>query len=195
MEMAAEIIFDAINIGLKTEPALFNKLRLWFIGTSYAQAGKGDKTMEPIAKRKGLERQVTEITDRIPYFETLYLLSKADILCVPGSSDPTYTASKIYPYIYTNKPMLAVFHENSSVVEVMKLTSKGKMVTFGDTVNETIKQRLANECFEYLLQVMNNNINNSSLNYEAFEEYTAKAMAGQQISFFEQVLNKDSVAN
>jgi hypothetical protein len=190
MEFATEIIFDAINIGLEKEPALFKKVRLWFIGTSYAQAGKGYKTIQPIADRKGLANQVSEITDRIPYFETLYLLSKADMLCVPGSSDPTYTASKIYPYIYTNKPMLAVFHQNSSVVDVIRDTSQAKVVTFGKGINEQEKQTLAEECFAYLVQVLTKKIKNSNLNYKAFEEFTARSMTEQQVNFFDQVTDK-----
>lgn len=194
MELAIDIIFDAIQIGLKSEPALFKKLRLWFIGTSYAQAGKGLKTIEPIATRKGVAGQVTEITDRIPHFESLYLLSKADVLCVPGSTDPTYTASKIYPYIYTNRPMLAVFHEKSSVVDVLKATGKAKLATFGSGINEGAKQQLAAECFDYLLQVLNKTVADSGLNYEAFEQYTARSMAVKQINFFNQVVKQRALA-
>lgn len=195
MNIATDIIFKAITIGLNENNALFKNLRLWFIGTSYAQAGRGEKTIEPIAVSNGLSQMVTEITDRIPYFETLYLLSKADILCVPGSSDPTYTASKIYPYIYTNKPMLAVFHESSSVVDVMKETSNGKVVKFGENITDEAKHQLARDCYGYLVQVLNRTIKNANLNYAAFEEFTAKSMSRQQVDFFDQVIQKTALSH
>lgn len=194
MEFATEIMLDAIALGIQKEPQLFNKVRVWFIGTSYAQAGKGVKTIEPVAKAKNLAHQVTEITDRLPYFETLHLLSKADMLFVPGSNDSTYTASKIYPYIYTNKPLLAIFHTNSSVCDVLRKATKGKLVSFADDISDTDEENLVNECFLYLSDVLKHNVNDSGLNLDAFEEYTAKAMAKKQIDFFDYVV-ENAAAN
>ncbi len=188
MEFATEIIFDAINLGLKSESKLFSNVRLWFIGTSYAPAAKGVKTIEHIAKKKKVGHLVTEITDRIPYFETLYLLSKADILFVPGSSDPTYTASKIFPYIYTNKPMLAIFHKQSSVNEILKTTNTAKVLSFGTYTDEDERQKLAQEGCVFLRDALNQTITNSALNHEAFEGYTARSMVKQQSDFFEEVI-------
>lgn len=188
MKFAAEIIFDAIKTGLEKRSDLFKKLRLWFIGTSYARAGEGQKTFAPIAEKLGISSHVTEISDRLPYFETLFLLSKADVLCVPGSTDSTYTASKIYPYIYLDKPMLAVFHQKSSVCNIIRSTSNSKVVTFDDTVTESDRIKLSHECFQYLESVLNHNIQNASLNHQAFEEYTAKSMTEKQIDFFNQVV-------
>ena len=188
MEFAASIIFRAIKSGLKDRPDLFKRLRLWFIGTSYAKAGEGQKTFAPIAERCGIADQVTEISDRLPYFETLFLLSKADILCVPGSTDSTYTASKIYPYIYLDKPMLAVFHEKSSVCEIIRSTSNSKVVSFKDAEPESNQEHLVNECYRYLESVLDQNVQNANLNHRAFEEYTAKSMTEKQTNFFNLVV-------
>jgi hypothetical protein len=187
MEFAAGIFFDAILIGLQRHEALFQKLRFWFIGTSYAQAGKGAKTFEPLAREKGLESFINEVSDRLPYFETLYLLSKADMLVVPGSTDSTYTASKIFPYIYLDKPMLSVFHEKSSVCDIIRQTSQSKVVTFNDAVTDKQRNNMVEECFRYLYDVLNKEIKKANLNLEAFEAYTAKSMAEQQIDFFDEV--------
>ncbi|HVG42528.1 MAG TPA: glycosyltransferase, partial [Chitinophagaceae bacterium] len=192
MELAIDIILDGVKIGLKKENKYFKKVHIWFIGTSYAQNGKGIKTIETIAEKKGLTDRVTEITDRLPYFETLYLLSKADILFVPGSTDPSYTASKIYPYIYTNKPMLAVFHNKSSVCDVVEQTSSAKVVAFGDVVGAEARQNLASECYAYLSEVLRNNIQHSNFDCDSFEPYTAQCMTKKQTDFFEQVIQKNS---
>ena len=90
-----------------------SNLKIHFVGTSYAAFGKGMKTIEPLALEYGLGDIVVEHTDRIPYSQTLRCLLDADALIVPGSDDPGYTASKIYPYLLARKPMLAVFHYRS----------------------------------------------------------------------------------
>lgn len=192
MEQAANIIFGAVKIGLQQRPELFQKLRLWFIGTSYARAGEGQKTFAPLAERFGIGNRVTEISDRLPYFETLFLLSKADILCVPGSTDSTYTASKIYPYIYLDKPMLAVFHQKSSVCQIIRSTSNSKVVEFGDTVTDSERDFFSKECYNYMEAVLSQRVQHSNLNHQAFEEYTAESMTKKQTRFFHQVLLAES---
>ena len=86
---------------------------------------------------------VSEVTDRIPYFEALQCLRDADALFVPGSDDPGYTASKIYPYILAKKPLLAVFHAESSVVGLLQKTRAGTVVGFhsGETA-EAVSERI-----------------------------------------------------
>ena len=37
-----------------------------------------------------------------------------------GSTEPHYTASKLYPALLADRPILAAFHEASSVVDVLK---------------------------------------------------------------------------
>ena len=71
-----------------------------------------------------------ELPRRIPYFEALQCLVDADALLVPGSDDPGYTASKLYPYILAVKPLLAVFHEASTVLDVLRRTGAGTVVSF-----------------------------------------------------------------
>lgn len=192
MKYAVEIIFDGFKKALETYPDIFNKVHLWFIGTDYATSGKGSKTFDPVAKNKGISNQVTEITDRIPYFETLYLLNRADLLIVPGSTDKTYTASKIYPYMVSNKPLLAVFHENSSVCNIINETSAAKVVSFNDNLNEDERNIKVYDCFIYMYQVLINKITSSDINMDLFEKYSAKEMTKQQTHFFNQVVGSVS---
>lgn len=119
MSYAVSILFKALK-GLDEGRADFKNIHCWFIGTSYAPPGTGNKTIMPIAIENKVEEYVTEITDRVPYFETLYLLDKADIVFIPGSVDIHYTASKIYPYLILQKRLLAVFNKNSSVVTMLQ---------------------------------------------------------------------------
>ncbi|PWT72757.1 MAG: hypothetical protein C5B59_15060 [Bacteroidetes bacterium] len=184
MKTSLQIIFNAFRKGLQEEPALFSQAHFSFIGTSYALPGQGQKTIEPLAEEMGIKDYVTEMTDRIPYFETLYLLRKADILLVPGSNDNTYTASKIYPYILAERPLLALFHENSSVINVLKDVGLDTYVTFGSQTDTTEKS----DAFHAKMKRMLAGGMAVSLNHAAFEPYTARARAKEQTDFFNEVI-------
>jgi hypothetical protein len=120
MHKAITPIFEALAQGLKTDPAFFSRLKFYFIGTSYAPAGQGKPSILPLAQILGLNNQVIEITDRISYYHSLAVLMQADALFIPGSDDAKYTASKIYPYLLTRKPLLAVFNPQSSAIRILE---------------------------------------------------------------------------
>lgn len=137
MELAARAFFAALNELFKKQPVLRKELQIHFVGTSYALNAR--KIIEPVARECGVGDVVSEQTDRLPYFAALRCLSDADALIILGSNDPGYTASKVFPYILAQKPLLAVFHEASSVVGLLKLTKAGTVVTFrnGESVEMT----------------------------------------------------------
>jgi hypothetical protein len=193
MQYALEIIFKAVAYGIKNNYQLFSRLHLWFIGTSYALAGKGKATIAPIAKVFDVIEYVTEITDRIPYFETLYLLEKASVLILPGSTDPYYTASKIYPYLLSKRPLLAVFNKNSSVTTILKSLHFGSIVMFDPAIEKTDDHVL--ECYEKLTELINLRTSEIEVNKELFEPLTAKYKAALQIAFFNEVLTRSYFTN
>jgi len=102
--------------------------RSHFIGTSYAPPGQGTQTIAPLATQFGVEASIVELTDRISYYHTLITLKKADALFIPGSDDPQYTASKLYPYLLADKPILAIFNQYSSAIDIINQSSEGNTV-------------------------------------------------------------------
>ena len=141
MQQAIATVFETLRKCLEGNPELFKKLHFHFIGTSYAPAGSGIPTIIPVAKKYGLEDQVTEITDRISFYQALYTLQKADALFIPGSDDPKYSASKIYPYLLVQKPLLAIFHQYSNVIDIIdKCVTGATLIRFSD---EDINSKLA----------------------------------------------------
>jgi len=186
MRFSLEIIFGALKKGLQTEPQLFSGVHFWFIGTSYAPAGRGLQTILPVARKYNVDARVTEIPDRIPYFDTLSLLKKADLLLVPGSTDTSYTASKIYPYILAERPLLVVFHWRSSVVKVLNDARTGHVVIFkneGETPDAYI-----DECLLAFRDLLSGKEGDHAYERQAFEPYTAKARTVEQVDFFNQVI-------
>jgi Glycosyltransferase Family 4 len=183
MHMAVSVLFKALKDGLDKEPNVFNKLRIHFIGTSYAPNGQGAPTILPLAKQFGIENNVIEITDRISYYHTLATLQQADALFIPGSDDPKYTASKIYPYLLTRKPLIAIFNKQSNAVKALNECAKNVVVlTFddeGSSPTDILYKTLAN---------WGNNVFSPIHLSENFKKYSAKELTGKQVELFEDAI-------
>jgi hypothetical protein len=80
---------------------------------------------------------VTEVTGRIDYLDALAVLTRASGVLLLGSSEPHYTASKLFPAMLARVPILALFHEASSVVSILAAAAHGpsvRVVAYGDDV-------------------------------------------------------------
>lgn len=185
MAQAAHGLFGGFREGLEEDPNLFGDVRLHFIGTSYAEEGKGYKTFAPIAAEYGIEDFVSEHPARVPYFEALHLMRKADMLVIPGSDDPNYTASKLYPYILSRTPLLAVFNKQSSVVDILRVTNAGRVVSFDEY---TARRDLASRVREAWAPMLERVPYTPDTDWDAFEPYTARAMTRRQVEVFERVV-------
>jgi hypothetical protein len=186
MEKSIRPFFTALRSKLQREPSLANRLKIHFVGTSYAEFGRAQKTVEPIAAEFDLAGIVEEQTDRLPFLATARLLMDADALLVFGSDDPSYMPSKIFPYIMARKPLLAVVHEQSPVTEVVRKTQAGTLVTFGgkSTVRETA-ERIEREWFERLPTT-------PATDWKEFEQYTAHSMTVSLCSLFAEAISPRS---
>jgi hypothetical protein len=183
MHKAIKPVFEALKEGLTNQPELFGKLKFYFIGTSYAPKGEGVPTILPLARLCGVDNNVVEIVDRISYYHSLVTLQQADALFIPGSDDPQYTASKIYPYLLIQKPLLAIFNKSSNAVEILnKCTENSTILTFNGEqmdVTGTIYQ---------LLDQWANGIFCPVKLLEGFEEFSAKDLTGKQVELFDQAV-------
>ena len=182
MQDSLSLIFNTIQQNSAQHP-LLKKLKFYFIGTSYAADGKGEKTIIPIAQKYDLENAVVEITDRKPYFEALSILKQADFILIPGSNDKNYTASKLYPNILAEKPLLCIFHSNSSVVAIVKSLNAGEVVLFNE-------KDAVQHCLETLLKIIQKLPYRPATNWDAFQPFTADAMTKAQVDLFDMVLKK-----
>lgn len=103
-----------------------------------------------------------------------------------GSDDPDYTASKLYPCILARKPVLAIFHQQSSVVNILQSCQAGKSVTFtsqnkpADLLPKIVDQ------LNWLLSIPKGY--EPETNWSAFQAYTAREMTQRQCSIFDNCL-------
>lgn len=181
MHKAVNILFETFKQGLKEDP-LFNKIKLWFIGTSYAPTGQGVPTILPQAKEFGIEKNVIEITDRISYYHTLLTLQQADALFIPGSDDPKYTASKIYPYILAQKQLLAIFNKHSSAIDILKEYNAPHVFSFD---SKDIKPQI----LLFLKKMLNKELTSPVYSPEALDKYSAENMTRRECLLFDTVTN------
>jgi hypothetical protein len=176
-------LFEVLAAGIRNNPTLYNQLKLHFIGTSYAAKGQGISTIIPLAKQYNLENNVVEITDRISYYHTLITLLKADGLFIPGSDDPAYTASKIYPYLLTHKPLLTIFNSLSPAINVLQEYGVVHSYSYDNTIDITLK------IDTYLKEVIAGGTNAITYHPDAVKKYDAQNMTLQQCNLFNRVIN------
>ena len=185
LEFAVEVFFKGLCRLKELNFAEFSRIKCYFIGTSYAPKGTGVKTILPIAVKYGLERKVIEITERLPYFSTLNLLKLADLLFVPGSIDEGYTASKIYPYVLSNKPLFSIFNENSSAIRVLMECTDSSVISFSNkpkSQNQIVDQ-VVNALIVQFVKIGFQ----QTYNKTKFEPYLAREMTKSVVSVFDKV--------
>jgi len=178
MYNAIKPVFEALKIRLSRDPGLSKKLKLYFIGTSYAPNGQGYSTILPLAQEYGVDDMIIELTDRIGYYHTLDTLQKANALFMPGSDDPAYTASKIYPYLLTHKPLLAIFNVKSPALAVLGEFGVKNAYSYDETPD------LGTKIITFFEQVTKGNAVTEQYNPEAMEKYSARCMTKRQCDLF-----------
>lgn len=163
------------------------KIRIFFIGTSYSDSGAPDFRVIPLVKKLNLEHIVFEQPARIGYFDTLRLLMDADALLLPGSIEAGYTASKIYPYILSKKPIFALTHSQSSVSKILIGCKAGKIITFNTVVDMTNKQL---EVDLSLQEFIDSLPFSTDIDWEYYKPFSEESMANKQITFFDTILSE-----
>ncbi len=191
MATALRILFAGLQQARQQAPDRWQQVHLHFVGTSYAPDALAVKTVEAIAHEYGVTDLVTEHTRRIPYFEAQQLLVDSDGILMIGSDDPSYTASKLYPCILAQKPILAIFHQHSSVVEIMHQCKAGQVVTFdADTTPGDRCQDMA-LCLNTLLNQPRHKAPDTQ--WDAFLPYTAREMTRRLCAVFDRAVAEQAL--
>lgn len=181
MAVALAALFRAFRRYQTSHPSEASRVRFHFIGTSYAPPPLGRESVMPVARAEGVESHVYEHCARVPYFDALHYLVKADALVVVGSDDATYSASKIFPCILARRPTLLIFHRNSPVLAFAEQAGCGERFGFSspadiDTLSVEIHQRW----------FAGGGMNSGAGRIPAdFDVYTAEAMTRQLSACFE----------
>ncbi|WP_443944234.1 hypothetical protein ACJVDH_15085 [Pedobacter sp. AW1-32] len=183
LKYAAELLFGAFKLGLKKHPEQFKKIRFHFLGTSYAPNGEGVATIKPIAMQMNVGEYVEELTDRLPFYQSLFTLNHSDHLLILGSDDQNYTASKIFPYILSEKPILAFFNTKSSAAQIISKCNAGNVIPLNQDATVLLEM-----VYEYLHQTLLRKPQRPQTDWTAFKTYEASNMCRAQCEVFDEVL-------
>ncbi|WP_430934765.1 glycosyltransferase [Saccharicrinis sp. 156] len=161
-------------------------IHLYFVGSSYAPDAQS--IAMPIAQKVGIDENVTEIPERVGYFEAIKVMLDADLIILPGSMEAGYTASKIYPYILSQKPIIALTHALSSVSSILKGCNTGPVITFKSEEELKTKQE---EVEIEIREIINQGKFKADTNWDYYQEYSDKRMAEKQINFFKNIIKNN----
>ena len=160
-----------------------SEYHFYFVGTSYAQGSKITMVAD-LAAELGISDHVTEVPDRVPYFNALATLQAADILFIPGSTDKDYNASKVYNNIISETPIFCIFHKQSTVINAIEQAGAGMICSFENLNNEAATKQDVFEKWSQFTQQLNQypTVKNRSLNF------TSDNRAKEICSFFNTVI-------
>lgn len=164
-----EAIFQSIQNNIKT----FENVEFHFIGTGSNKSDTQHFNIKPYAEKYGIWNKVIfEYPNRIPYLDVLVHLNIADAVFILGSTEPHYTPSKTYQGVLSEKYIMAVLHQDSSAVGVIRNSKAGVVLDFnGEAGVELIGKRFADFYNEFIsLQKTFNPVN---VDQSAFEKYSA----------------------
>jgi glycosyltransferase involved in cell wall biosynthesis len=172
MRPIVRALFAAVKLGRESNPTLFGRVRLHFIGTSYGATQQ--KKVEPIAEEIGIGDVVRESPDRIDYLEALSLLLDCHMLLVIGSEEAHYSASKVFPYVLSRRPVFSLLHERSNVVPILRDVQAGEVLTFATAAELATQTDAVMAALERLLRLPPGA--EPTTRWDRFEQYTTRAM-------------------
>ena len=134
------------------------------------------------------QKYVFEYPARIPYLDVLIHLNAADGVFILGSTEPHYTPSKVYQAVLSRKPLLAVLHEKSSAVNIIKQSNAGIVLDFdGENNLDKIQQSFPDFTTRFIKMIQT--FDPSNIDFEVFNEYSAKAVTKKLADLLHRVTN------
>lgn len=165
---------EAILETISRHPGVFGDLEIYFIGTGRTPDDPEGYNIRPLAEKYGLWNTVVfEHPRRIPYLDVLVHLEAVDGAFILGSTEPHYTPSKVYQGVLSRKPILAVLHQASSAVAVIRSANTGVVLAYdGEAEIHRIREEFL-EIYQRFMAFMRN-FDPRQVNMEAFDQYSAR---------------------
>ena len=113
------VVLDSLADLRRRSPDVCARLRLHFLGTSNQRGITSPARVKPLAEAAGVADLVTEVPPRMDCLDALTVQVRANALLLTGSTETHYTPSKVFPALLSRRPILAVYHAASSVVDLL----------------------------------------------------------------------------
>jgi hypothetical protein len=183
----ARALFAAVSDLRRRRPDAAARLCLHFFGTSNERAAAAPRVV-PLAAAVGVADLVTEEPSRIDYLDAVRVQCDASALLLLGSTEPHYTASRLYPALLAKRPLLAIYHEASSVAALLRhhtRTPTVQLITFDDSPSVDRDTGAISSALETLADGVA--YDPASVDPAAFRDYSARALAGRLAAVLSQV--------
>ena len=179
---------EAIFKSIRAAPAIFGEIEFHFIGTGKTNNNPGGYNIKPLAEQYGLwQTNVFEYPRRIPYLDVLVHLDAADGIFILGSTEPHYTPSKVYQGILSGKPILAVLHNQSTAVNVLRKSGGGRVLGFeGEMELDLIENNFPSFTKQYVEWIKT--FDPAHIDKELFDMYSARNITQQLAALLNQVV-------
>jgi hypothetical protein len=181
-------VLAAVALLRERRPALYRRLRLHFIGGSGQPEDGAPERVRPLAREFGVDKLITEIPRRVEYLEALAIQADATALLMVGSTEPHYAASRLYPALFARRPILAVYHEASSVVATLRRTARppsARLVVYDDTRRAGARVEAVYE--ELLALIERPSYEERAVVMESAKEYSSESLAGRLVAVLDKL--------
>ncbi len=168
-----ERLFEGLVLLRKGRPSLASEFHLHFIGTGKSPDDSQGFNIKPRLERHGLQDCVSEYPQRLPYLDVLAHLHAASGVLVLGSTEPHYSPSKIFQSVMSRRPVMALLHEESTAVPVLRACNAGPLLTLTDKMLPTVEM-VADELEGFIYQ---NPYAEAQVHWEALEKHSARESA------------------
>ena len=166
------------------QPSIYSRLRLHFVGTSNQRDASSPLLVMPLAQAAGVAEIVTEHPGRLDYLDALNVQATASAILLLGSREPHYTPSKVYPALLSGRPLIAVYHRESPVVNLLADQPGIAVMTFDD---HHPVEASADGIASALSAVVEGTLVRSRAVDDAVEPFTTVSLAGRLAAVFDAV--------
>lgn len=174
--------FNGLAMALELLKEDYEVIECIFMGTTANPNASNEHRVMPLVSNPLLARIIKEIPERRPYLQATQAMSNASVNLIIGSTEPHYTASKIYPILMANRPHLSVMHRKSSSHQILSKAGGGVALSF-ETPEELDK--LPNKIANALVTLATKPNSIGRIDAKAYADYTASAVASRFASIFE----------
>ncbi len=168
----------------------FKNTRFHFIGTGTSPDDALGFNLKALAEQYGLWQNIVfEYPKRIPYLDVLLHLEAADGAFILGSTEAHYTPSKVFQSVLSNKPILAILHQESTACETIVTSNTGVVLAFnGEKDVNKIHELFLQYFLDYKAFFMS--YDDKKINKNAFEKYTAKNVTKELVNALNKVTHE-----
>jgi hypothetical protein len=183
-----EKLFVAIRQLVDTKPALMARFRLHFVGTGRAPDDSQVFNVKPYIQRFGLEEWIDEYPHRIGFVDVLNHLTQASAVLVMGSTERHYSPSKVFQAVQSRRPVLAILHEESTAVGILRESGAASPVTFANGTLPSEESVAA-----ALEDVLRGRVADpEAIDWTAFDAYSARSSARQLAEALDRALELEA---